>query len=60
MKDCAYGLRDLSVYTVPPGFEQPVTQMKTKYEKFMNKPTIFAPPKPPLEGRCHGFAVTEG
>ena len=35
-KGAAHGFRDLSVIKIIQVFEQPVTQMKTKFDEFMN------------------------
>ena len=35
-KEAAHGFRDLSVIKIIPGFEQRLTDLKTKIDKFMN------------------------
>ena len=35
-KGAAHGFRNLSAYKVLVGFEQPITELKTKFDKFVN------------------------
>ena len=36
-KEAAHGFRDLSVIKIQGSFEQPITELKTKFDHFMNK-----------------------
>ena len=36
-KEAAHGFRNLSVIKIIPGFEHPITDLKTKSDKFVNK-----------------------
>ena len=36
-KEAAHGFRNLSVYKIPSGFEHPITDLKTKFDQFVNK-----------------------
>ena len=36
-KEAAHGFRNLSVYKILSGFEQPITDLKTKFDQFVNK-----------------------
>ena len=35
-KGAAHGFRNLSVIKIPVGFEQPITELKTKFDKTVN------------------------
>ena len=41
-KNAAHGFRNLSVSKIPPGFERPITELKTKYDKFVNDCRAYA------------------
>ncbi|MGN1016828.1 MAG: hypothetical protein ACI4PL_07500, partial [Faecousia sp.] len=36
-KEAAHGFRNLSVYKLSSGFEQQITDLKTKFDQFVNK-----------------------
>ena len=36
-KEAAHGFRNLSVYKISSGFEHPITDLKTKFDQFVNK-----------------------
>ena len=36
-KEAAHGFRNLSVYKISAGFEHPITDLKTKFDQFVNK-----------------------
>ena len=39
-KAAAHGFRNLSVIKIPPGFERLITELKTKFDKIVNKDTV--------------------